>query len=215
MTEKIRINWITVLMLIIFWGVCASFYPQLPEQVPTHWNLQGEVDDYSHKAVASLIMPALPLLIYILMTVTAKIDPKKENYSKFGVSYEKIRMAIVLIMMGFSTIALLPSLGYDIDIGIFARIMVPLLFIFIGNYMGKIRHNYFIGIKVPWTLASEEVWTKTHRLGGRLMVIGGVIALLGAFATPTIGFAIMMAGVILPSIISMVYSYLLYQKIVN
>jgi uncharacterized membrane protein len=196
-----------------FWGICASFYPSMPEQVPTHWNIQGEVDDYSHKAVATLIMPLLPLGIYLLMTITPKIDPKKENYTKFGVSYEKIRLATVLIMVGVVTMSLMAGLGYQVNISLILRIVLPIFIIYLGNYMGKIKHNYMVGFKTPWTLANEEVWKKTHRLGSKLMVAGGLVALLGIFTTPKVGFIIMMAGLLIPSIITMVYSYLIFAKL--
>jgi len=212
---KVKFNWITILLLLAFWGICASFYPDLPEQVPTHWNIQGEVDDYSHKAVATLVMPLLPLAIYVLMTVVPKIDPKRQNYGKFGPSYEKIRTIIVTIMVGITVLPLLSALGYDIKVDLLVRIFIPLLFIALGNYMGKIKHNYFVGIKVPWTLASAEVWNKTHRLGGKLMVVGGIFALAGVFTPPTAGFVMVMTGIFAPLIISTIYSYLLYAKTVK
>lgn len=209
----LKFNWIVVLMLVGFWGICASFYPSLPDQVPTHWNIQGEVDGYSHKSVTSLIMPLLPLAIYVLMTITPKIDPKRQNYTKFGPSYDRIKNLIVIIMVGVTLLPLLAALGYNIKVDLLIRIFIPVLFIAIGNYMGKIKHNYFIGIKIPWTLASEEVWNKTHRLGGKLMVAGGIFALAGVFAPPTVGFIMVMVGIFVPLILSMVYSYLEYRKL--
>ncbi|MBM7854330.1 putative membrane protein [Desulfohalotomaculum tongense] len=215
MTGKfnMKFSWLTVLALIIFWGVCASFYPALPDQVPSHWNIRGEVDGYSHKSVVALVMPLLPLVIYVLMTVMPQIDPQKYNYSKFGSSYAKIRTILVLIMMGVTLLPLLSALGYSINIGLLTRIFIPVLFIALGNYMGKIRPNYFIGIRVPWTLASEEVWIKTHRLAGKLMVIGGLIALAGALTPPVAGFIIMMAGILVPLLVTTVYSYFLYVQV--
>lgn len=208
----VKFSWVTIVILISYWLFCASFYPSLPEQVPTHWNIRGEVDDYSHKAIAALVMPLLPLGIYILMTITPKIDPKKQNYHKFSSAYEKIMMAIVVIMMGITFITLVNALGYNVNVSLFVRVTIPLFFIFMGNYLGKVRFNYFMGIRVPWTLANEEVWNKTHRLGGKLMVVGGLISLLSVFTPPTAGFIIMMAGIFLPLITSVIYSYFLYSK---
>ncbi|MDO7788598.1 SdpI family protein [Desulforamulus aquiferis] len=211
--NKIKLNWLTVIILIIFWGVCASFYPYLPDQVPTHWNIKGEVDNYSHKSVAAFILPLLPLGIYLLMTFIPKIDPKKENYLKFASSYEKIRLATVALMVVLNLFTLLVGLGYDINISLMVRIAIPLLIIVIGNYMGKVRYNYTLGFRLPWTLASEEVWNKTHRLGGKLMVAGGLVALLGVFTPPSMGFALVMVGILLPIVVTTVYSFLSYQKL--
>ena len=210
---KIKFSWFTIAILLGFWLLCASFYPSLPDQVPTHWNFQGQPDGYSSKAVASLIMPLLPLGLYIFLTLLPKIDPKKDNYGKFALPYEKIRTATVLVIAGFTALPILTSLGYNVNISLISRIAVPLLIILNGNYLGKIRYNYFTGIKTPWTLASEEVWNKTHRVGGRMMVVGGFVSLLSLFTPPTYGMILMLAGLLVPAILAIIYSYILYRKI--
>ncbi|SHK57276.1 SdpI family protein [Desulforamulus aeronauticus] len=209
----IKFSWLTLGFLILFWGLCASFYPSLPDQVPSHWNLQGEVDDYSHKAVASLIMPLLPLVLYLGLTFTPSLDPKKQNYEKFASSYEKIRTAIVLVMLMITPLPLLIARGYEINVAFLIKGILALLFVVLGNYMSKIRYNYLVGFRLPWTLANEEVWNKTHRVGGKLMVLGGLLALLSAFVDSTLGGILFMAGIFLPTIITLVYSYLQYQKV--
>jgi uncharacterized membrane protein len=213
--SNVKFNMRTIFLLIAFWIGCALLYPKLPTQVPIHWNIHGEVDGYAHKAMTAFIMPLLPLFIYVLMTATAKIDPRHKNYEKFVGSYVKIRMALVLMMVGIVLLTEVSALGYEVNIDLIIRIMLPILFIYLGNFMGKIRHNYFIGIRTPWTLANEEVWVKTHRLGSKLMVAGSVIALAGAFFTPTVGFIILMSGVLFPVLISTVYSYLLFSQLVK
>lgn len=213
MSNGIKLNRRTLFLLLAFWLGCALLYPKLPAQVPIHWNIHGEVDGYAHKAVAAFILPLLPLFIYVLMTVTAKIDPQQKNYEKFTNSYYKIRMALVLLMVGIVLLTELAALGYPINIDLVIRILMPILFIFLGYQMGKIRHNYFIGIRTPWTLANEQVWVKTHRFGSKLMVAGGIFALAGIFFSPPIGFAILMAGILLPALIATIYSYLLYSRL--
>ncbi len=210
--KAVKLNWITVILLVIFWGISASFYPSLPDQVPTHWNIYGEVDGYSHKAVAAFIMPLFPLAIYLLMTFIPKIDPKRDNYQKFEGIYEIIKMAVVILIACVTFISLLAAKGYNIKINLIMRIIVPIFFIILGNYMGKIRFNYFTGIKIPWTLASEEVWNKTHRFAGKAMMLGGIIALLGLLAPPTPGAIIMFVGILAPPVIAAVYSYFIYKQ---
>lgn len=211
--SPVSFSWVTIVLLVLFWAACASFYPVLPDQVATHWNIKGEADDYSHKSVVAFIMPLLPLLIYVFMTVLPKFDPKKDNYLKFSGSYEKIRMAIVSLMVVVTLLPLLSALGYNVNISLIMRIGLPVLMIIIGNYMGKVRFNYFMGFRLPWTLANEDVWNKTHRLGGKLMVSGGVIALLGIFTSPEVGFVLVMAGIFIPIVIATVYSYFTYKKL--
>lgn len=211
--NKIKLNWITVGILLLFWAGCASLYPSLPDQLPSHWNIQGEVDNYSHKSIVALVMPLLPLGIYIFMTIVPKIDPKRENYVKFSSSYEKIRLATVAVMVLVTLLPILVALGYNIDISLLMRIVIPILIIILGNYMGKVRHNYMVGIRLPWTLANEEVWNKTHRFGGKLMVIGGLFSLLGIFTSPSISFILVMSGIFIPLVASTIFSFLAYRKL--
>jgi uncharacterized membrane protein len=114
--------------------------------------------------------------------------------------------------MFFITVA--ASLNYPIDIGLWISAGVAILFIVMGNIMGRVRHNYFVGFRYPWTLANEEVWRKTHRLGSKAMVIGGVLALIGVLITEnTARFVTLMAGLFIPTIITSIYSYLVFRKI--
>lgn len=209
----VKFSWITILILVAFWTLCASFYPALPEQVPTHWNIHGEVDGYSHKATATMILPLIPLGIYLLMTFVPKIDPKKQNYSKFAPSYEKMRLATVGVMMVVTFLPILSALGYQVNVEFIIKMAVSLLIIAMGNYMGKIKYNYLVGFRLPWTLANEAVWNKTHRLGGKLMVIGGCVSLLSIFFSGALGIAMFMLGIFLPMVITMIYSYLTYAKL--
>lgn len=106
------------------------------------------------------------------------------------------------------------TLGYPVNIGKWVAAGVAVLFIVMGNVMGRVRHNYFVGFKLPWTLANEEVWKKTHQVGAKAMVAGGVLSLIGVILTSGgLSFVILMAGIFVPMIIVTIYSYLLYRKI--
>ena len=107
------------------------------------------------------------------------------------------------------------ALGYPLSMGKIVRFAIGLLLVFIGNYFGKIRHNYTFGIKTPWTLASEEVWNKTHRISGPLWVVAGLIWMLSIFITEKLAFAIAMGSIIVVSIYGFAYSYILFQKLKN
>lgn len=212
MENKLKINWFLVLIFSGFWALCAAQYPSLPELLPSHWNFKGEVDAYSNKAVVALVMPLLPLGIYLMMSILPALDPKRQNYTKFASSYETIKIGISLLMMFITTLPLLWGLGYAIDISLIMRIVLPLFFIFLGNFMGKIKFNYFLGIRTPWTLSNQQVWNKTHRFGGRAMVLGGLLALGGLALEPAAGFIVTMAGILSPLLIASAYSYFVYRK---
>ena len=159
----------------------------------------------------------IPIKVYILTGLwnTPHIDPKRKNYADFKSTYQLMKYLIILFFLGTEIMTLLIASGVIVNRPIFIQIMVSLLFILIGNVMGRFKHNYFVGIRTPWTLANEDVWRKTHRLAGPLWVFGGIINILLAFTGTNfkgIGF---MAIIVVISIVPIVYSYIVYQQVVK
>lgn len=216
MNNHLKREWPLWVIIALPFIAAILIYPHLPEQVPIHWNIRGEIDGYSSRAFGAFFLPLLNLVMYVLFIVLPKIDPKRANYNKFGSSYLMIRYLLhlfFLFMFGATTAA---ALGYPVNVGKWIPAAVAVLFIVMGNVMGRVRHNYFVGFRLPWTLANEEVWRRTHQVGARLMVAGGFAALLGAiFTEGAASFVILMAGVLIPTVITMVYSYLIYKRIVG
>ena len=214
MTNFLKREWLLLLILFIPLIAAIFIYPYMPDQVPTHWNIKGEVDDYSSKEFGTFFLPLMNIGLYVLFIVLRYMDTKKANYDKFKGSYPLIRYAthIFFAFMFFLTAA--AALGYSVDIGLWISAGAAILFIVMGNIMGRVRHNYFVGFRYPWTLANEEVWRKTHRLGSKAMVVGGIIALIGVILTEaTARFVILMAGLFIPTIITTIYSYLVFKNI--
>lgn len=206
-----KINkWIVVIILLSVIGI-AMVYPSLPEEIPGHWNTAGEVDRYDHKS-SIWITGLLPLGIYMLMVFLPKLDPKRTAYLKHEKAYTIAQWTIVLLLIYVQWIVIAAGLGYGIDIGIAIRLALGIVFILLGNYMGQIRHNYFFGIRTPWTLASEQVWKKTHRVGGYGFVAVGVISILTAFVKGTAAFVITIGSLGIMVSTTCVYSYLAYRK---
>lgn len=214
MKYNLRREW--PLLLIIAATFLAAFlvYPHMPEQVPIHWNIHGEVDDYASRLFGTFFLPLLNLAMYVLFIFLPKLDPKRANYIKFDSSYLTIRYALhffFALMFGITAAA---SLGYPVSVDRWIPAGIAVMFIVLGNVMGRVRHNYFVGFKFPWTLANEEVWRRTHLFGGKLMVIGGFAALLGViFTRGSASFLVIMAGLLVPTVITTIYSYLIYKQI--
>lgn len=187
-------------------------YPDLPARVPSHWNVYGEVDGYTSKTFGAFFGPALALGIYLLMMALPKIDPRKENYHKFTRAYTITRDVLVLLMLYIYLIAILAALGYVTDVGLFIRLGLGIMFMIMGNYLTQVKHNFFFGLRTPWTLANEQVFVKTHRLGGKLFVAAGIITLLTLFLTGKYAFVITVGSLLLAALIPAVYSYFLYQQ---
>ncbi len=202
---------ILALLLLSFAGVLLA-YPGLPSQVPTHWAVSGNIDDYSPKW-AILLLAALPVAIYLMMVFLPRIDPKKKSYNLHKRAYEIAKVFITLIMSVLVWISILVSKGVDLDVGLIVSLMVGVLFITLGNYMGQIRHNYFFGIRTPWTLANETVWKRTHRIGGYCFMGMGIFMIIANILRDHMPSWIMLPIIILGAGIPIVYSYFEYQRI--
>lgn len=218
--EDTKVNWSSLLktewpLLFIIAGTLIAgwiVYPYLPDQVASHWNLKGEVDGYSSRAWGAFGLPLTTAAIYLLMLLLPSIDPKKRNYQKFTGAYRLFRAVMVVFMSGLYGVVVASALGYQLPVGRVVLTGVALLFIVMGNFMGQIRQNYFVGIKTPWTLANEVVWQKTHRIAARLWVGAGLIGLVAAFAGGTAGAVLLGVSLVLAVVIPIVFSYLEYRR---
>lgn len=203
-----KLIWILIALSII--GTIAIL-PILPEQIPIHWNVTGEINDYGSKYV-SLILASIPALIYLLMMYTPKIDPKKENYKKHLKAYSIIVATISITFIVIHWVTILAALNIVTHVDFFIKLMLGILFVILGNYTTQLRFNYFTGIKLPWTLASETVWKKTHRIGGIGFMIFGIVFVLTSFIRGSLSFIISMASLIILLLFTGFYSYIEYQK---
>lgn len=201
-------------LVLIILSAFASFYFyfNFPSQVPTHWNFKGQVDSYSGKAFAAFFFPILIAVMYLLFLVLPCIDPKKERYREFTKTYHLFKNVLVLFMVALYALTGLVGLGYNIRIDLAVPWSVGLLFIVLGIYMPKIKPNWFMGIRTPWTLSSEKVWAKTHKAGGKLFVLVGLIFLIMPFLGERLIFPVIIITILIFVLGTIVYSYLLYRQ---
>ncbi|MDD5144740.1 MAG: SdpI family protein [Candidatus Pacebacteria bacterium] len=192
--------------------VTAIFYPVLPEKVPSHWNIEGEVDSWSSKNFTVLFFPSLVLGLYLLMTLLPKIDPLKENYLKFIGSFFWLKVIFVAFFSLLYFYTLWAASGNAFSINNLIIPAVSFLFVTLGFFLPKTKRNYFVGIRTPWTLSSDEVWDKTHRFSRKVFIAGGLTIFLGVFfkdLTPWFFLATILLAVLFP----IIYSYLVFHKI--
>lgn len=200
--------------VILFFSVVLSFwsYPMLPDMVVSHWGFNGEPNGWSSRELHCLLFPGLLFGMYFLLSLMPKFDPRSNRYEDFSGIYILMRNAILFVLFVVFVAATLSNLGYAINIGVTVSAAIGILMIFMGNYFGKIKQNYFIGIRTPWTLASENVWNKTHRLAGRLFILWGLGLILAPWLKPILAFVILFGGLIVLLAWISIYSYVLYKK---
>ncbi len=193
-------------------GFSIWAYPQLPAQVATHFDLDGDPNGWSSRLVASILAPALGLVLVSVFAVLPRIDPRRANYPLFSPTYWTIVNAVLVLLAGVHVVVLGKSLGWVVDMGKVAGLGIGGLFILLGNLMTRIRPNWFMGIRTPWTLSSDTVWRKTHRFGGVSFAIAGVCMTATALvASPWLrAGAIGMAGA--AALGSVVYSYVIWKR---
>lgn len=184
-------------------------YSSLPEQLPMHWNIKGEVDNYGPKYYPFLLTPGM----YFLLLIIPLIDPRKKNYEKFLTVFFRIRLLLTIFFSLIIATIVYAANGHEVAMGRIIGTGILALFTFLGNYMINIKPNWMIGIRTPWTLDNETVWKKTHQTGGRLWFYGGMtLLIISFFLNETSLFYLIATGVITLSIIPVVYSYNIYKK---
>lgn len=207
-----RIIALVILLVPILMGIYA--YQDLPDQLAIHFGPNGEPDGYQSKQTFFPVYVLLSAIVMGVLPLARKIDPKKENYAKFAKAYSMIQVLVALILGGTFSHLLLYNLGIDtVGADVFAKALLGLAWLVIGNYLPQLRSNYFMGIRTPWTLAHPEVWRKTHRMSGPIWVIAGGLMILSAFLPMGRGSSWPVLSLILFSVIVPIgYSYLAYRK---
>lgn len=202
------------------WAVCALTaaatllaLPALPEQIPMHWNIDGQIDGWAPRYGVFLI-PLLQLAECVMLRFLPALDPKRKNYERFGGAYRALRLALALFMGLMQGVVLSAVLAPGrLNVARVVPACAAVLLCVIGNYMPKFRHNYFCGIRTPWTLDDAGCWRRTHRLAGPLWFWGGLLLAAASFLLPPRPLALVFfAGVLLLALIPVAASYLFYKK---
>ena len=180
---------------------------RLPEKIATHFDTHNLANGWSSKPMAVFGIPFLLLLVHLFCVIATANDPKRRNIGKriFNMILRLVPIVSVVCCMWIYGVAL----GMDVNVGMVINILVGLMFIFLGNYIHKVKQNYTIGIKLPWTLNSEENWNRTNRLAGWTIILGGVLFLANSLILSINLLLIIVAVCVL---IPMVYSFILYKK---
>ena len=212
-------EWLQILILALPFCVAAALWNKLPDPMPNHWGINGQVDGYASKPVAALLLPCINLAFTALMMVLPRIDPKfarydEETKASLRRTFAAMRLAVTLYLSFLALVVVVTPLYPAIRIPTVIGSGAGLLLMVLGNLMTKLRPNWFFGIRTRWTLESRDIWIKTHRLGGRLMMAGGVCILIFGLLLPMKLFVIcvLLPAAAVMSIVPIVYSYIIWNR---
>lgn len=187
-------------------------WPSAPDRIPVHWGVNFQPDRYGGKFEGLLAIPLLGLGLYALLLFLPRIDPGRANYPRFAGAYAAIRIALTAFLAGVYGLIHLWIRGVEWSLRTIMPLLLGALFVVVGNFMGKIRPNWFVGIRTPWTLSSKRAWARTHRLGGWVFVLYGLLwmasALVRRYWSMLVPMVVLAAGVVL----LVVYSYFAWRS---
>ena len=207
-----RSRWLGFVVVAITMGFSLWAYPRLPGEVPSHWNLRGEVDDHAPKLLVALLVPVMLLVMRGVFEILPQIDPKRANYPMFIDTYWRIANGSFLLLGAVHVAVLGIGLGWDLNLNRALMIGLGVLMLIIGNYLSRVQPNWFIGIRTPWTLSSETVWRRTHRTGSWLFVALGMMTLVVSVIARAPTLALVVPVIAVAALGLVVQSYVLWRK---
>ncbi len=209
---KIRnAHWLGLLLISAFWGLAFWYDPWLPEIMPTHWNIHGEADGFMRKPWGVYIFPLIASGLAVLLYVLPVIAPKGFRLEPAQRAYDIIVLVLLVFLLAVMLLVFENARGNELSMNRWIPASIGALVAVLGNYVSKFPKNFFVGIRTPWTLASDEVWFRTHRLASWLMIIGGLtMALLSWLGVPSWWpIAVLLGAMLFP----VGYSLWLYRRI--
>ena len=200
-----------IVLIAVSFALSALMYPRLPDPMPMHWDLLGNLDGEIARAWGAFLVPAVAAGVWLLLLVLPRLSPREFPMEPFARQWRAFEIAILGFLLFAQWLMLhaaasqrpLPSRLFQVGLGV--------LLAALGNLFGKTTPNFFFGIRTPWTIASEEVWLRTHRFAGRLIVATGGLVVLAAFFD--LGSVLILPAVVLVVLVSVVYSYVIYRRL--
>ena len=206
-----RANLLSLALAVGSFAAAAVLYRRLPDPVPVHWDMHGHANGFMPKPWGALVMPFVTAAVCLLMLVLPRVSPRGFRLEQFQGTFEVIQTAILGFLFFATMMALLAGAGIPIPLGRALPVGVGVLLVVLGNVLGKVTKNFFVGIRTPWTLASDEVWLRTHRLGGRVFVAAGLAFVAAGLAEA--GTAPIVVVALLAVLIPVLYSYVIYRRL--
>ena len=206
-----KITALILAIILLSFALSIYYYPLMPERMASHWNMEGRADGYMPRFWGLFLFPLVLLGLSLLFIAIPRIDPLKANIKKFMKYYEGFIAVFLLFMLSVHLQVILWNLGVMISPNVTLPVGIGLLFFYIGILLEHAKRNWFIGIRTPWTLSSERVWSRTHRIGGKLFKVAAVIVIIGVLF-PDYAVYFILVPVLAVVAYTVAYSYSEYQK---
>jgi uncharacterized membrane protein len=205
-------KWLPFLVPVVALGFSAAVYGGLPDRVATHWGIDGRVDGWSSPMVAAFGLPLFMLGLALAFRWLPAIDPRRENYEKFRSTYDTIVLAVIGLVGVIHVAVLGSALGWPISVERVVPIAIGVLFVVMGNLLPRARPNWFVGVRTPWTLSSDRVWERTHRVAGLVFVLCGLAIIGAGLLQSRQAVLLVVASGIIGALFTVVYSYILWRR---
>ena len=207
-----RSRWLGIVAALAAAIVSIAFWSKLPPEVVTHWNLLGKANGSSSRAWAVLAGPGIILGLTLLFQVVPRIDPRRENYDKFREVYWLVVNGFLLCLLVLHLAILASGSGAVVSVQRVMAGCLAVLMLVLGNSLGRIRPNWFMGVRTPWTLDNPEVWRRTHRVAAWLLVGAGVVTGVAALVRGVNPLGIGLGAVMVMAVVSIVVSYVFWLQ---
>lgn len=207
-----RSRWLGPAVVAAMWAFAAAVYTRLPQRVPSHWNLQGEVDGWMTRPWGPLMQPLIATFVLAVFLVLPRMDPRRAN-TDYIAEVRRLTLNLLVCFFAVTEVAVLGSaLGWPVNADRVVLVAIGMLFMGLGNFLPRIRSNWLIGFRTPWTMDNERVWRATHRVGGRTMIVSGMMIAVGALLAPGARGWLIGAGIVTAVAVPFVYSYIAYRR---
>jgi uncharacterized membrane protein len=205
-------KWLAPSIILLTIAFTVSVYSGLPDRMPVHWGVRGNVNRYGSRAEAAFLMPIVMIGLWLLLRFLPRVDSRRANYAKFGDTYDLLVNSLIGLFAVMHVALLGTALGWPISMERLVPALVGLQFLILGNALPRARPNWWFGIRTPWTLTNDRVWMRTHRVGGYLLAAAGIVLLVAAAVpgawTVTLGITAVGAA----AFGSFIYSYFAWKQ---
>ena len=207
-----KIEYFSLFLILVSLILSIYFYPSMPDKMASHWNSSGEVDGFMSKNFVLFLFPVISLFIGLLLMYIPRIDPLKQNFKSFEKEYDLFVLTFLVFFISIQLFVIYWNLGYHRDIRLIISMSLSILFIVIGLMLKKTKRNFFVGIRTPWTLSSDVVWDKTHKIGGYLFILLGFIFAFSLFLKE-FSIHIILSSIFIVIVSLFIYSYIIFKRL--